>query len=176
MEDSGWVMTFWQWLVLGLLLMLVEVLVPSTYFLWIGLAAMSVGVLFWLMPSLSFDAQLILFALLSVSMIFLGKRYLKRHPIATDRPTLNVRGAQLIGRMATLKEPIVNGVGRVHLDDTQWKVLGDDMAAGSRVRVTAVEGISLRVELIEAPSSSGATDTSPNAHHHDSDGDSGGGD
>ncbi len=176
MEASGWVMTFWQWLVLGLLLMLIEVLVPSTYFLWIGLAAMSVGVLFWLMPSLSFDIQLVLFALLSVSMIFLGKRYLKRHPIATDRPTLNVRGAQLIGRMATLKEPIVNGVGRVHLDDTQWKVLGDDMAAGSRVRVTAVEGISLRVELIEAPSSSGTTDTSSNAHHHDSDGDSGGGD
>ena len=164
-------MSFWHWLVLGLLLMLVELALPSTYFLWIGLAALVVGVVFWLIPGMSFDVQVILFAVLSVSAIFLGKRYLKRHPIESDRPMLNVRGAQNIGRIATLHEPIINGVGKVHLDDTLWKVFGPDLPLNTRVRIVAVDGISLRVE----PLTDGASDSS--AHHdHDSDGDGGGGD
>ncbi|MEW5839062.1 MAG: NfeD family protein [Pseudomonadota bacterium] len=149
MSEAAWVMSFWHWLVLGLLLMLVELVLPSTYFLWMGLAALVVGILSWLLPGMSFDAQTILFAVLSVTSIFLGKRFLKRHPIETDRPTLNVRGAQSIGRIATLREPIVNGVGRVHLDDTLWRALGADLPVGTRVRVVAVEGTSLRVEPTE---------------------------
>jgi hypothetical protein len=162
MQGTDFVLNFWHWLVLGLLLMLVELALPSTYFLWMGLAALVVGVLFWLIPSMSFDIQTILFAVLSVSAIILGKRYLKQHPILSDRPMLNVRGAQNIGRIATLHEPIINGVGKVHLDDTLWKVFGSDLPINTRVRIVAVEGISLRVE----PLSDGAEA----AHDHDSDG------
>ena len=172
MTEAVFVMSFWHWLVLGLLLMLVELVLPSTYFLWMGLAAIVVGILSWLLQGLSFDVQTILFAVLSVTSIFLGKRFLKRHPIETDRPTLNVRGAQSIGRIATLRDPIVNGVGRVHLDDTLWRALGTDLPAGTRVRVIAVEGTSLRVEPTEnqpAESKGAATQ-----HEHDNDGDSGG--
>lgn len=171
MSGAEFAMSFWHWLVLGLLLMLVEVALPSTYFLWIGLAALVVGVVSWLIPGMSFDVQIILFAVLSVSAIFLGKRYLKRHPIESDRPMLNVRGAQNIGRIATLHEPIINGVGKVHLDDTLWKVFGPDLPLNTRVRIVAVDGISLRVE----PLNDGASD-SPAHHDHDSDGDGGGGD
>ncbi len=169
MMGTEFVMNFWHWLVLGLLLMLVELALPSTYFLWMGLAALVVGVVFWLIPGMSFAAQLILFAILSVSAIFLGRRYLKRHPIESDRPMLNVRGAQNIGRIATLHEPIINGVGKVHLDDTLWKVFGPDLPLNTRVRIVAVDGISLRVE----PLNDGA-DSSPAQHDNDSDG--GGGD
>lgn len=169
MGGAEFVMNFWHWLVLGLLLMLVELALPSTYFLWMGLAALVVGVMFWLVPGMSFDAQVILFAVLSVSAIILGKRYLKRHPILSDRPMLNVRGAQNIGRIATLHEPIINGVGKVHLDDTLWKVFGPDLPLNTRVRIVAVDGISLRVEALNDGASS------PPAHE-DSSGDSGGGD
>jgi len=169
MMGSEFVMNFWHWLVLGLLLMLVELALPSTYFLWMGLAALVVGVVFWLLPGMSFAAQLILFAVLSVSAIFLGKRYLKRHPIVSDRPMLNVRGAQNIGRIATLHEPIINGVGKVHLDDTLWKVFGPDLPLNTRVRIVAVDGISLRVEPLK-----GSADTAP-VRDNDSSEDGGGG-
>ncbi|MGD9889321.1 MAG: NfeD family protein [Halothiobacillaceae bacterium] len=169
MLGTDFVINFWHWLVLGLLLMLVELALPSTYFLWMGLAALMVGLVFWLIPDLSFAGQLILFAVLTVSAILLGKRYLKRHPIESDRPMLNVRGAQNIGRIATLHEPIINGVGKVHLDDTLWKVFGPDLPLDTRVRIVAVEGISLRVE----PISSGA-DTSFPHHEDDSSGDGSG--
>ena len=171
MSGTEFVMNFWHWLVLGLLLMLVELALPSTYFLWMGLAALVVGVVFWLIPGMSFDAQVILFAVLSVSAIILGKRYLKRHPILSDRPMLNVRGAQNIGRIATLHEPIINGVGKVHLDDTLWKVFGPDLPLNTRVRIVAVDGISLRVEPLND-----VADTSPSHHDSESSGDSGSGD
>jgi len=169
MSGTEFVMNFWHWLVLGLLLILVELALPSTYFLWMGLAALVVGVVFWLLPGMSFEVQVILFAVLSVSAIILGKRYIKRHPIESDRPMLNVRGAQNIGRIATLHEPIINGVGKVHLDDTLWKVFGPDLPLNTRVRIVAVDGISLRVEALKDDASS------PSAHE-DSSGDSGSGD
>ncbi len=169
MAGTEFVMNFWHWLVLGLLLMLVELALPSTYFLWMGLAALVVGVVFWLIPGMGFDAQVILFAVLSVSAIIVSKRYLKRHPIESDRPMLNVRGAQNIGRIATLHEPIINGVGKVHLDDTLWKVFGPDLPLNTRVRIVAVDGISLRVEAFN----DGASDSPA---HEDSSGDSGSGD
>ena len=175
MGETAIALSFWHWLVIGLMLMLVELVLPSTYFLWLGVAAMLVGLLLWLLPSMSFDVQLILFAALSVSTIFLGRRYLKRHPIDSDQPTLNVRGAQSIGRLATLREPIVNGVGRVHLDDTLWRALGEDMPSGSQVRVVAVEGTSLRVEAVE-PRDTGSSSGASQAHEHDNDADGSGGD
>ncbi len=42
--------------------------------------------------------------------------------------------------------PSVNGVGKLRVDDTTWKVAGNDVPAGSRVRVTGVEGTILQVE------------------------------
>ena len=175
MSDTELTLIFWHWLAFGLVLMLVELVLPSTYFLWMGLAAMVVGVLLWLMPGMSFDVQTILFAVLSVSAIFLGKRYLKRHPIESERPMLNVRGAQNVGRMATLREPIVNGVGRVHLDDTLWKVVGSDMPQGAQVEVIGVEGTALRVKLVALPAESGSSSSS-RVHDDQADGDGGGGD
>lgn len=168
---------YWHWLVLGLALMILEMLAPSTFFLWMGLAAMAVGGILWLAPDLSLPLQLILFAFLSIFAIGLGRRYLKRHPVETDRPTLNVRGAQSVGRVLTLDTPIVNGVGRVRMDDTLWKVLGPDLPAGSRIEVVGVEGTSLRVRPLDRDTgpSSGGADTAPGRHEEDG-ADAGGGD
>ncbi|MEW5770319.1 MAG: NfeD family protein [Pseudomonadota bacterium] len=165
---------YWHWLALGLALMILEILAPSTYFLWMGVAAMGVGALLWLMPGLGPDSQLILFAVLSILAIVLGRRYLKRHPIETDRPTLNVRGAQAVGRILTLDTPIVNGVGRVHMDDTLWRVFGPDLPAGTRVEVIGVEGTALRVRPLGRDGSAGGGDTSPHHDHDDGGGDGGG--
>ncbi len=38
--------------------------------------------------------------------------------------TLNRRGEQLLGRNATLSEPIVNGRGQLKIDDTVWRCGG----------------------------------------------------
>jgi hypothetical protein len=64
----------------------------------------------------------------------------------TDSPLLNRRAESYVGRIFTLDNPIVDGVGRVRIDDTIWRVTGPDSAAGSRVRIVRAEGANLFVE------------------------------
>jgi membrane protein implicated in regulation of membrane protease activity len=59
---------------------------------------------------------------------------------------LNNRLAHLINRQAVLAEPITNGVGRINIDDSWWKVTGEDLPVGTPVRVTAIHDMTLTVE------------------------------
>jgi inner membrane protein len=63
-----------------------------------------------------------------------------------DNPYLNRRKMGYVGRTFTLKEPIVDGRGRLTIEDTVWEIEGPDLSAGARVKVTAVSGMSLIVE------------------------------
>ena len=68
-------------------------------------------------------------------------------PTETDLPTLNRRGEQYVGRHFTLEEAIVNGQGKIRVDDSTWKIEGpEDLPAGSQVQVIAVAGTVLKVE------------------------------
>jgi len=86
------------------------------------------------------------FAVLSVISVVMYKSYRKKNPIVTDEPALNRRGEQYIGRTFTLEGPIVNGEGKIKVDDSTWKISGADMEAGASVRVIAIEGSILKVE------------------------------
>jgi inner membrane protein len=139
-------LVFWHWWVLGLVLLVVEMLSPTGFFLlWIGAAAIIVGGLSWLMPSLAWEVQVVLFGVLSVASFFAWRR-LRPAMMATDQPSLNRRGHSYVGRTFTLAMPIVNGVGTLHVDDSQWRISGDDVAAGTQVRVVAADGATLKVE------------------------------
>lgn len=137
---------FWHWWAFGVLLLIVELLVPGMFFVWMAESAFLVGAIVWLFPALSWEYQLILFSILSIVSIAVFHRYLRRYPIESDRPLLNRRAAQYIGRVFTLEQPIVNGRGRIRVDDSTWRVQGEDCESGTRVRVTAAEGVVLKVE------------------------------
>ena len=140
---------FWHWWSLGALLLIVELLAPGMFFIWMGESALVVGAVVWLFPALSFEHQVLLFSVLSVLSIAVFRRFLRTNPIQTDRPLLNQRAAQYVGRVFTLAEPIVNGRGKIRVDDSTWRVEGDDCPAGARVRVTDAEGVVLRVAPVE---------------------------
>jgi hypothetical protein len=61
-------------------------------------------------------------------------------------PFLNRRGDQHIGRVYRLEEAVRNGRGKARVGDSLWLVSGEDMPAGTEVKVTAVEGTVLQVE------------------------------
>ena len=92
-------------------------------------------------------AQVFLFAIFSLITVFLLRRFLKSQPIESDQPLLNRRGHQYVGRDFTLEEPIVNGQGKIKVDDSIWKINGTDCEAGATVSVTGVDGVVLQVEL-----------------------------
>jgi inner membrane protein len=138
--------THWTWWALGVVLAGLEVLMPGTFLLWPGLAAGVVGLLVLIAPGLDWRVQALIWVVLSIAAILLARKLLKRHATASDHPTLNQRSAQLIGRVATLVEPIENGTGRAKLGDSTWSVRGPDLPVGTRVKVIAAEGATLKVE------------------------------
>lgn len=141
-------LTHWHWWILAIVLVVLEVFAPGAVFLWLGISAAVVGSLLYFVPGIDWEYQLLIFSVLSILSILLWKKYQSKNPVQTDQPQLNRRGSQYIGRLFTLDEPIVNEVGKIHVDDTIWKIQGEDCPANTRVRVTGVDGTILLVEVI----------------------------
>ena len=137
---------FWHWWILAGMLLILELTSPVFFFLWLGFSAAAVGFLLLVFPGIPVEAQLVLFGLLSVVAVLAWRKYREVHPPISDQPLLNQRGQQYTGRVFTLAHPIVNGVGKVEVDDSTWRVKGPDLAAGTRVRVVDVDGVVFVVE------------------------------
>ena len=138
--------TYWHWWILAAALIILEVFAPGAFFLWLGIAAGVIGGLIYLLPSLDWEYQVLIFSVLSVVSILVWRKYFRITPEQTDEPALNRRGEQYVGRVFTLSEPIVNNMGKSRVDDTTWKIRGDDCPVGTRVEVTGVDGTIFEVE------------------------------
>ena len=140
------------WLSLGGLLLAAEMLGGNGYLLWSGIAGVVTGLLVWMLP-LSWEWLGTLFAVLTLLAAWLWSRWL-RNRVKRQKPAdaqLNQRGQQLLGRRFTLETALVNGRGHVRVGDSSWPVIADeDLAAGSKIEVVAVEGITLRVRELPA--------------------------
>jgi len=145
---SEWLndIVFWHWWILAGVLLILELTTPVFFFLWLGFSAASVGFLLLVFPSIPIEAQLVLFGILSVIAVIAWRRYRESHPPESDQPMLNRRGQQYTGRLFTLDHPITNGVGKVVVDDSTWRVKGPDLPAGTTVRVVGVDGVIFIVE------------------------------
>ncbi len=141
---------YWHWWILGVGLVALEMLVPGTFFLWLGVSAGITGFLLLVLPELAWQYQIIVFSVLSVGSIYIGRKVWRPSHGDTDEPALNRRGAQYVGRVVKLAEPISNGRGKARVGDSLWLVAGDDQPAGAEVKVTGVEGTVLQVEPVVA--------------------------
>ena len=138
------------WLTLGGLLLAAEMLGSNGYLLWSGVAGVVTGLLTWAIP-LSWEWQGTLFAVLTLLAAWLWSKWLRKR-MRQQRPAdaqLNQRGQQLVGRRFTLDSALENGRGHVRVGDSSGPVLADeDLAAGSKVEVVAVEGITLHIRVV----------------------------
>jgi len=139
---------YWHWLILAVALIILEIVMPGAYFLWMGVSAAVVGAVMFVFPATTFLVQVLIFAILSVITVMMYKSYRKKNPIVTDEPALNRRGEKYIDQKFTLTEPIINGEGKIKVDDSTWKIVGMDMPAGMIVRVVSAEGTTLKVEAM----------------------------
>ena len=135
----------WNWFILAAVLLLLEVLAPGTFMLWLGLSAILVGAIS-LAVIWSWQAQVIAFAVFAVASIPAWRYFARKVEKPAHLPFLNRRVEGYVGREFTLDKPIVGGVGTIHIDDTVWRVKGPDCPAGSRVRIARAEGADLLVE------------------------------
>ena len=139
------VSSHWLWLALGLLLAIAEITIPGLFLIWLAGAALITGVAAWLVP-IGMPLEIVLFSVLSVVSVFIGRNYLRSNLIESADPMLNHRGAQAIGHVVLVTQVIEAGRGRVKLGDSEWIAEGPDAEPGTRMKVTATEGAVLVVE------------------------------
>jgi len=142
-------LSFWDWLALGTVLLILEVFGAGGYLLWIGMAAAAVGVLTFFLPGLSWEWQFLLFGLLSIvhRVVLVAT---SAHGDASQRSAApesarpgtdrqNLRGACSDCRRSR----------QIKVADGVWMARGPDTAIGGRVRVVGQQGAILLVEAAE---------------------------
>lgn len=139
-------LTYMHWFIVAVIFIGLEIMAPGAFFLWMGISAGIVGVIVVFISDMAWHIQLVLFAVLSVVSIVAWMQYQRKNPTKTDSPLLSRRGEQYIGRVFTLSEPIMNGEGKIKVDDTTWKVHGEDCSDCIKVKVVGIKSTVFQVE------------------------------
>lgn len=147
MESLEW----WHWIMAGLGLMMAELVLPTFVVFWFGLGAVIVGLLLWLMPSLNFAAQMLIWSIASCAMVVLWFRLFKPHLHKTRVGMSD--DATLIGEVGLMLRDVdqfQRGEVRFQkplIGSERWGCIADEaIAAGERVRVVSVEGTLVKVK------------------------------
>ena len=138
---------FWVWVALGAALLAVEVATGSGWLLW---PAGSAGITALLVTfgGLDLPQAALVFALLTISLALLARRYLPKSLVRQGGHDINDNIARLVGHHGAVVAAFKGRSGRVFIDGKEWAAEldeGEGLEAGARVEVTGVSGAHLRV-------------------------------
>jgi inner membrane protein len=135
----------WFWFIVAGVLLIGELMSPGVFLMWLAGAAILTGVADFLFAP-AWQNEVALFAVLSAFLVFGSWNWVKRQRSPkSDQPHLNLRHGAYVGRVFALDKAIVNGSGKIRIDDALWDADGPDLPAGARVKVTGVNGLRLNV-------------------------------
>ena len=150
MIETMYMVEPWHWLVLGFVLMIAEMFIPTFASLWFGGAAVIVAALAWLLP-LSLLWQVLIWLSLSVAFMFAWVKYIK--PLSIDRTKAGLGGSVIIGETGMMiVKPHDDQLGRVRFSvpivgSDEWFCRTNDaeIEVGDRVVVMDIIGNELVV-------------------------------
>ena len=129
----------WWWVALAILLAAIEMVTITTVVVWAALGAFVTALALWFAPGLGGEAQIGLFAALSIAFFFVGRAVVGRYgQPGGGQAGLNRRAEQLVGREGVVMSFEFHE-GKVMIDGVPWPARLDadaaTPAAGDRVRV-----------------------------------------
>jgi membrane protein implicated in regulation of membrane protease activity len=143
-------LAWWHWLVLGMVLVGLEMTVPTFFLIWFGLGAILVGVVM-LLAAPGFAVQLVLWAASSVAMMGVWLKWFK----IPDRNRSGQAKEGVVGIAGLMTRPVTeteNGeilFQRPVLGADRWPVVADaPIEAGAKAKVVDVLGQTLKVQKI----------------------------
>lgn len=139
-------MPWWAWILSGLALLGLELLLGSFYLLFLGLAAIIVGLIAMFGASGPLWLEWLLFIVFSAGLVLLlRKPLLGKFNLRSDPRDID----SLVGTAAVAVDTILpGGIGKVDMRGTVWTAHNGGasaLAPGQRCRVERVEGLSLWV-------------------------------
>nr|WP_313973449.1 NfeD family protein [uncultured Psychrobacter sp.] len=150
-----WMIEPWHWLVLGFVLLIIEMFVPTFASLWFGGAAIIVAAFAWLLP-ISVSMQIIIWLVLSAIFLLAWFKFIK--PLSVDRTKAGLGGSIIIGETGMIiVAPQLNRAGVVRFSvpivgAAEWmcRTSGEQVSVGDRVIVTDIVGNELIVSSMQA--------------------------
>ena len=139
-------LNFMHWLVLGLSLIILELFLWTVFLLWIGASAITVSIVFYLMPDPSWLIQLLIFVALSLASTFLAKRY---YPVKTVDDELHEKAKTYIGKECKVSS-IDDGAIKVKIGNSLWFAKGAELSVGQIVKIIDVESSTFIVEPVDS--------------------------
>jgi len=136
-------LNYMHWLVLGLVLVIVELFVWSVFLLWIGASAITVSVIYYLAPNVSFEFQAVTFILLSISTTFLAKKYF---PVKTVDDQLHDKAKLHLGEKYKVVS-IEDGIAKIQIGKSLWFAKGESLSVGQTVKIVDVESSTFIVQV-----------------------------
>lgn len=141
----------WHWLVFGMLLIILEMIVPSFTIIWFGCGAILVSGLSWLAPGTAIGLQIFFWALASIFFTVLWFR--KFRPGMKDKTAAGLSLEAVLGESGLVtKVPHAGSRGTVKfttplLGSEEWRfICHQTVAVGDRVTVVDVSGNTLIVK------------------------------
>jgi len=155
MMETLWMIEPWHWLVLGFILLIVEMFVPTFASLWFGAAAIIVAALAWLMP-ISVSVQIIIWLILSAVFLVVWFKFVQ--PLSVDRTKAGLGGSVIVGETGMIvvqPQPDRAGIVRFSVPivgAAEWRcrTTGEMIAVGDRVVVTDIVGNELVVSSMQS--------------------------
>jgi membrane protein implicated in regulation of membrane protease activity len=136
-------LNFIHWLILGIALIILELFVWTVFLLWIGSSAITVGIIFFLLPNVSGLLQLLIFIVLAVVATLLSKKY---YPVKTVDEQLHDKAKKHIGKECMIVS-IEDEVAKVQIGESLWFAKGSNLRTGQSVKIIGVESSTFIVEL-----------------------------
>ena len=149
-------MNWWGWLIVGLLLMGAELTAVDAafYLIFVGAAAICMGLLGLLGVTLPFWVQWVLFAVLAVGSMVLFRQKLYQR-FRGGAPGFD---GSAVGTLVAVTEDVPRGGRtRVRLRGSEWTATNvgpSPIAAGADARVVEADGVDLSIEGAPGPGES----------------------
>lgn len=147
---EGFVILYWHWIVLGILLIGLEIVLPTFMTLWFGIGAIFIGVVLFLFPDLPLAWQLLIWLLDSSALVFLWFKYIQ--PQMKDKTKAGMGRESLIGETGiVIRAPQDARRGMLRfptpiMGDDEWEIICEsELAEGDRVIVIELSGNALVV-------------------------------
>ena len=140
-----------NWVVVGLILSLLELIAPGVYLIWFGFAAFVMSVVVYFTP-LALTTQLIWFAVFSAIFALIGLYVygyiFKKTKTPAEYSHLNESAAQYVGQTVTLAEDVVDNRTKVKIGDGYWIAACEKpLKRGNNAKVIGVkDGVILVIE------------------------------
>lgn len=133
--------SYWYWFSLAALLLLLEIIVPGIFLIWLGMGAAFVGIFLVFFPQAGLAWQLFALVISISAAVALGLKWQKKI-LKTQPTTLNLGLEGYLERTAVVSQAFNQGRGRVSIDDSSFPAVytGDEpLEIGQTVVIVATK-------------------------------------